>query len=385
MRRIAFVLALTLIGLTAAAQEESAQLRRSRSDWTPYADKGCVGGDECRNKRLRIALDDRPVLAVRFTAHDQIGTKADGVLRVKIDGNVIKGYIDIPRRGETFTIDVDELTGRQLVFEPVNDDEVEITDVAVMYGRTNTIRRDPPRNDRGGNWGGSGGGWRPYPRAAMCIGGTECRKNGNRITIALENAPVIGVRFFAHDSIGARADGRLTVRIDDTNVAWYVDIKREGRSHEFDVDNVYGSKLVIETASDDEVDVKDIEVLYGRGGGNRPGNNRPGWSGGREIRHEGDCIGGDQCGGRRARIRIAIDGRSVEQIRFYARDDIGTKAGGELRIRIDDEVVENYLDIPREGRTFTIDAHNIAGDYLYIEPAEDDEVDVKDIRITFRD
>lgn len=385
MRKLAFVFAFFFLATTLSAQQENAQLRRLGRDWTPYSDKGCIGGDQCRTKRLRISLDpDRPVLAVRFTAHDQIGTKADGVLRVKIDGNVVKGYIDIPRRGETFTVDVEELIGRQLVFEPVNDDEVEISDVAVLYGvRSNTIRRDPPRDrdDRGGYRGGAGG-WRPYPRAAMCIGGTDCRKNGNRITIALENAPVIGVRFFAHDSIGTRADGRLTVRIDDTNVAWYVDIKREGKTHEFDVDNVYGSKLIIETSSDDEVDVKDIEVMYGRGG-NRGGSNRPGGS--REIRHEGDCIGGDQCGGKRARIRIELDGRSVEQIRFYARDDIGTRAGGELRIRIDDEVIENYLDIPREGRTFTLDAHNIAGDYLYIEPAEDDEVDIKDIRITFRD
>jgi hypothetical protein len=384
MRHLSFVLALILLSFTATAQEEGAQLRRNRTDWTTFTDKGCVGGDQCRTKRLRVTLEDRPVIAVRFTAHDQIGTKADGVLRVKIDGNTIKDYLDIPRRGETFTIDVDELTGRALVFEPVKDDEVEISDIAVLYGR-NTIRRDPPRGGGGGrpgNWGGSGsgGGWRPYPRAAACIGGTECRKNGNRITIALENAPVLGVRFYAHDSVGTRADGRLTVRIDDTNVAWFVDIKREGRTHDFDVDSVSGSKLIIETASDDEVDVKDIEVMYGRRASGGGGGNGRG-----EVRHEGDCIGGDQCGGKRARIRIAIDGRSVEQIRFYARDDIGTRAGGELRIRIDDEVVENYIDIPREGKTFTIDAHNIAGDYLYIEPAEDDEVDIKDIRITFRD
>lgn len=390
MRGLILSLALVLIPTLAGAQEESAQLRRNRTDWTTYAEKGCIGGEQCRDRRLRVTLEDRPVLAVRFSAHDQIGTKADGVLRVKIDGNTIKGYIDIPRRGETFTIDVEELTGRTLIFEPVNDDEVEISDIAVLYGR-NVIRRDPPRDrddrdDRGGNWNGgswngSGGGWRPYPRAAMCIGGDECRKNGKRITIALENAPVLGVRFWAQDNIGARADGRLTVRIDDTNVAWYVDIKREGRRHEFDVDSVSGSKLVIETASDDEVDVKDIEVLYGRG--SRRGDDR--WGGNRELRHEGDCIGGDQCGGRRARIRIAIDGRAIESIRFYARDDIGTRAGGELRIRIDDEVIQNYLDIPREGKTFTIDGRGLTGDYLYIEPAEDDEVDVKDIRITFAD
>ena len=103
------------------------------------------------------------------------------------------------------------------------------------------------------------------------------------------------------------------------------------------------------------------------------------------MTHEGECIGGEECGGRRARIRIPLDGRPVESIRLYARDDVGTRAGGELRIRIDDEILEYALDIPREGRTFTIDAKNMAGEYLVIEPAEDDEVVVRDIRVRFYD
>ncbi|HVF38442.1 MAG TPA: hypothetical protein VM939_00990, partial [Gemmatimonadaceae bacterium] len=106
-----------------------AQIRRD-GDWREFpAQKGCVGGSRCSDKRFRIALDDRPVIAVRFRAHDQIGETAGGVLRVKIDGDTIRGYLDIPRAGELFTIDVDELRGRQLVFEPVTNDEVEITDI----------------------------------------------------------------------------------------------------------------------------------------------------------------------------------------------------------------------------------------------------------------
>lgn len=354
-------------------------------DWTPSTQKGCIGGSTCREKRLRVELLDRAVVAVRFKAHDQIGTKADGALRVKIDGNTIESYLDIPRRGEVFTLDVDELRGRYLVFEAANDDEVEISEISVLYSR-DTMRRIPrdrdwDRNDRRERGPSSGGGWRAYPRAATCIGGDECRKNGRRITVALENRPVLGIRFFAHDAIGTKADGKLTVRIDDTQIAWYDDVQRAGKRHEYDVENIVGSKLIIETASDDDVDVRDIEVLYGRGGGGRgPG----GGSGEREITHEGDCIGGDQCGGRTARIRIPLRGRPVESIRFYARDDIGTRAGGELQIRIDDEVLHYALDIPREGKTFTIDGKNIAGDYLFIEPAENDEVDIKDIRIRFR-
>ncbi len=384
MRRVFLFIVLLTVSAAVSAQESAQELRRNNSDWKPSSQNGCIGGSTCRERRLRVELEDRPVLAVRFKAHDQIGTKAEGVLRVKIDGNTIDGHVDVPRRGEVFTLDVEELTGRYLVFEAATDDEVEISDISVLYSRERRrIPRDPdwdrPRPNPGRP---SGGGWRSYPRAGGCIGGDECRKNGNRITLSLEDAPVLGVRFYAKDDIGQRADGKLSVRIDDTQVGFYIDVQRAGKRHEIDVDNVFGNRLTIQTASDDEVDISDIEVLYGRG---RRGGSGGGYGGRREITHEGGCIGGDECGGRNARIRIDLDGRPVESLRFYARDDIGTRAGGELRIRIDDEVIQYALDIPREGRTFTIDGKNIAGDYLYIESAENDEVVLKDVRVKFWD
>ena len=381
MRRLIIFLMLLTVSTLAAAQD-----RRSNGDWRPSSQNGCIGGSTCPERRLRVELEDKPILAVRFRAHDQIGTKAEGVLRVKIDGNTVDNHVDVPRKGEVFTIDVDELSGRYLVFEAATNDEVQISAISVLYSRERRrIPRDGdwgrPGNGGGGRPSGGGGdGWRSYPRAGMCIGGDGCRKNGNRITIALEQAPVLGVRFYAKDDIGTRADGKLSVRIDDTQVGYYIDVQRAGKRHEIDVENVYGQKLIIQTANDDEVDISDIEVLYGRRGRGEGGGGRPGR---REITHEGGCIGGTECGGRRARIRIELDGRPVESLRFYARDDVGTRAGGELRIRIDDEVVTYSLDIPREGKTFTIDGKNIAGDYLYIEPAEDDEVVIKDVRVRF--
>jgi hypothetical protein len=381
MRRV-LMLIIILTGTLASAQE-----RRGSGDWVSSNQSGCIGGSTCPERRLRVELQDKPVLAVRFRAHDQIGNKADGALRVKIDGNTVDGHIDIPRKGEVFTIDVEELTGRYLVLEAANDDEVQISDIAVLYSRERRrVPRDPDwdRPNNGGGWNrpGSGTGWRAYPRAAGCIGGQQCRNNGDRITVALEDAPVLGVRFHAKDDIGTRADGKLTVRIDDTQIGWYIDVQRAGKRHELDVDNVYGRKLILQAANDDEVDIRDIEVLYGRR--ERRGGGGGGGYGRREITHEGGCIGGSECGGRRARIRIPLDGRPVESLRFYARDDIGTRAGGELLIRIDDEVLNYSLDIPREGKTFTIDGKNIAGDYLIIEPSEDDEVEIKDVRIRFR-
>ena len=386
MRRLIIGLLLILPTLTFAQD-----LRRDDGEWSIAGGTGgCIGGSTCAERRLRVALEDKPVIAVRFYAHDNLGQKADGSLRVKIDGNTVRDSIDIPRKGETFTIEVDELRGRYLVFEPATNDEVQITEIAVMYGNTRgqarrdrIDRRDDRRDDRPSS---SGGGWRSYPRAAGCIGGTDCRRNGDRITIALEDAPVLGVRFFAHDAIGQRADGQLSVRIDDDVIESYIDVKREGRRHEIDVDNKYGSRLVIEADNDDEVDVKDVEVLYGRsrrgGGGNSSGGPR---FGGRELTHEGGCIGGSTCGGRNSRIRIPIYGRPVESLRFYARDDIGERADGSLQIRIDDEIITYSLDIKREGRTHELDPKNIAGDFLIIEPSANDEVEIKDIRIRFRE
>jgi hypothetical protein len=360
----------------------------SAQDWTVLKGGGCIGGQTCPEKRLRIPLEDKPVVSIRFHAHDEIGQKADGALRVKIDGNTVNSFIDVQRRGSVHTVDVDELRGRYLVIEAVNDDEVQIKDVAVLYSRTRgRIPRDPdydgPPRDRPRDRPSSGG-WRKYPSAEGCIGGAECRKNGTRITVALEDRPVLGVRFYAQDAIGTRADGRLAVRIDDASVASYIDVQRAGRRHDFDVENVYGKRLIIETTNDDEVEVSDVEVLYGRGGRRGGGGGGRGdWE--REIRHEGGCIGGSECGGRRSRIRIALHGRPVSQLRFSAHDEVGARAGGRLAIRIDDEYLSYSLDITREGRTHTVDAKNIAGDYLYIEPAEDDEVVIKDVRVQFRE
>lgn len=344
----------------------------------PVYKSGCIGGSKCTERRLRIPLEDRPVIGVRFTAHDQIGETAGGELRVKIGTNTVRDNLDIPRRGETFTIEVENLRGTQLILEPASDDEIQIDDVQVLYGRNDTPRRDIPGRGNDGIRGG-GAGWRRYPNASGCIGGAECRKNGTRIMVALEDAPVLGIRFHAHDQIGTRADGRLNVRIDDESVDPYIDVQRNGKLHEIEVDRVRGSRLVIATSTDDEVEIRDVEVLYaprerrGSGGGN--------W---RETTHAGGCIGGSECGGRRNRIRVELRDAPVESIRFYAHDLVGTRAGGELRISIDDHVIRDYLDIPRDGRNFTFDAEGRVGDVLYITPAEDDEVVVRDIVVTYR-
>lgn len=370
-------------------------LAQPRGEWVSYPAQGCIGGSQCSERRLRIPLEDRPVIAVRFTAHDQIGASAGGELRVKIGSETVGDDIDIPRSGETFTLDVDSLRGTHLTFEPASDDEVDVRNIQVMYGRGVETRRSggrsdgwlgSDRDDRGGRIDRDDrdrGSWRSYSEAG-CIGGDECRRNGTRVTIPLQDAPVIGVRFYAHDNHGVKSDGKLNVRIGSTSIASYVDVQRDGKRHEFDVDSVRGTTLVISTATDDEVTIRDVQVLYGRasqgprGGGS---GSSGGWN--RETKHEGGCIGGSECGGRRARIRVRLREMPVSSIRFYAADNIGTRASGKLRVSIDDEVLRDYIDIPREGRTFTIDGKQLEGEWLLIELAEDDEVKVRDIIVTY--
>ena len=376
MRRLIILL---LLALPLIAQNR-------RGEWVTYGDHGCIGGSKCPDKRMRIKLAERPVLAVRFTAHDDIGETAGGKLTVKVGADAVRSWIDIPRRGETFTVDVDNRRGEYLTFEAAANDEIEIKDVAVMYG-SGFDRDDDHGGGGGGGWQrGNREGWRNYERAGTCIDGNDCRQNGNRITIALDDQPVLGIRFNAHDNVGTRADGKLNVRIDDHSIASYVDVARDGKRHEFDVDGIIGSKLVISTATDDEVTISDVAVLYGRGGGRGydSGSSR-GYGSERETRNSGGCIGGNECGGSRAKIRIALHGGSVSSVQFFAHDSVGTKAGGELRVRVDNEILRDYIDIPRDGRTFNIDGHHISGDWLIIETASDDEVVVKDVKVTYRE
>ena len=47
-----------------------------RGEWVTYSEHGCIGGSKCPDKRLRIRLEERPVLGIRFAAHDNIGETA---------------------------------------------------------------------------------------------------------------------------------------------------------------------------------------------------------------------------------------------------------------------------------------------------------------------
>jgi hypothetical protein len=77
---------------------------------------------------------------------------------------------------------------------------------------------------------GPAGTWERYDEEGGCIGGSRCGDQGDAIRVPLEDAPVWGVRFLAHDNVGPRTRGHLRVRIDRRTLARDIDVPKRGRS-----------------------------------------------------------------------------------------------------------------------------------------------------------
>lgn len=324
---------------------------------------GCIGGEKCgSDQKLRVDLENRPVIGVRFYADDDLGSSAKGSLRVRIDDTVLADELDIPRAGKTFFLEAGNLRGRLLVLEPASDDEVRVKDVEVVYARETS--------------------WKDYSNYDSCIGGSRCRER--RIRIPLDSRAVVGLRFRARDDIGESSKGTLRIRIDDQEIESGIDVKREGKKHEISVPSVVGRELVIEPESDDEVGIEAIEIRYAEGDRiiRAPGSEGPGWL--PRVTDRGGCIGGRECGGSSRKIRVELEHRPVRSIQFRARDNVGSKNNGRLRVRVDDTVLEESLDIPRAGKLFKVEGGDIRGKHLILEAQGDDEVVVEDLEVRYR-
>jgi hypothetical protein len=219
--------------------------------WELYEEEGgCIGGSRCGDQgdAIRIPLEDAAVLGVRFHAHDDVGESRGGHLRIRIDGFTVAGDLAVAQGGDTYELPVPHRRGHSLVIETRTDEEVVVEDIEIRYGGLQT-----PRERRE---------WRAYSDQSSCIGGDRCRDEGTAIRIPLEDAPVWGVRFHAHDNIGERTKGHLRVRIDRRTLARDIDVPRDGQIYNLQVDGVQGRYLVLEAIAQDEVVVEDIEVQY---------------------------------------------------------------------------------------------------------------------------
>jgi hypothetical protein len=121
---------LLLLPLSARAPALAAE------EWVPYPyASGCYGGELCggNGSATVVRLAPRPVAAVRFYAHDEVGATHRGRLRVRLDHHLLARELEISRRGAVIELDAVGLSGRDLHIEVLGDEEVVVEDLEVRY------------------------------------------------------------------------------------------------------------------------------------------------------------------------------------------------------------------------------------------------------------
>lgn len=382
------------------------------TEWQRLEDaERCVGGERCgRFSALRFELDTRPVEAVRFEAHDDIGSSFEGRIRIRIDGQVIVESLPVDRQERPFRIGASELVGRMLILEPAADDEVVISRIEVGYAdrgreqepRDEHWRRRPPQSSGSSSdswerereerrrtdldlrgWGPDGGESRlAFLEEVGCLGGMRCRNSS--ITVRFRrSAPVGKIRFFAHDNLGETTRGRLRVLLDGQILADDLDIPAAGRSYEFSGGGRMASRLTFEPVSNEEVLVKDlvVEVARDREFGRRTGTSP---ESDRERAAESDlptgtwCLGGDVCG-RRWSLEIPLRG-SVSAVRFFGSADIG-QGFGRLKLVAGRGDLLGEWTIDRRGDFYEVEIPKDI-DMLFMEAVEGD-MRIEEVELRF--
>jgi hypothetical protein len=98
---------------------------------------------------------------------------------------------------------------------------------------------------------------------------------------------------------------------------------------------------------------------------------------------EGGCIGGAKCGDHGWQLRIELEDAPVTGVRFYTHDDVGDHSRGHLRVKIDGDVVDDDIDVPKDGDTYEYEVDRVRGRYLIFESFAHDEVVVEDIEVQY--
>jgi hypothetical protein len=224
---------------------------------------------------------------------------------------------------------------------------------------------------------GPAGIWERYEEEGGCIGGSRCGDQGDAIRIPLEDAPVLGIRFHARDDVGDTRGGHLRIRIDKATVVPDVDVADAGELYEFPLDGRRGRFLLIETRTDDEAVVEDIEIRYA---GLKAPRERREW---KPYPESSGCIGGERCGDQGRAIHLPLEDASVWGVRFLAHDNVGPRTRGHLRVRIDRRTLARDIDVPRAGEVYTLQVEGVRGHALVFEAIGNDEVVVQDIEVQY--
>lgn len=235
-------------------------------------------------------------------------------------------------------------------------------------------------------------GWQSLLVGEDCIGGTRCGSYRDTLVIPLEGGPLEAIRILAHDNVGRHHNGTLRVAVGSQVIADYVEVSRSANWIEIDARGARGRDLVVTAIGDDEVVIQEVAALYvgnrGGGYGDRPGSRARGrdWargSGWVEV-DRGACIGGGICRDRNGDVlEVALSGRPVEAVRFFAHDRIGRMSRGALRVSLGNRVIEHHLEIEKQGRWYEIDTGGIPARYLVFETLTNDEVEIESVEVLY--
>jgi len=98
---------------------------------------------------------------------------------------------------------------------------------------------------------------------------------------------------------------------------------------------------------------------------------------------EGGCLGGAKCGDNGWQRRIPLEDSPVTGVRFYTHDNVGDHSRGHLRVRIDGDVLDDDIDVPKDGDTYEYSVDRVRGRYLIFEAFAHDEVVVEDVEVQY--
>ncbi len=346
-----------------ATPEWQAQLRPSPTavaveGWRDYPEAAaCIGGSRCGGDAavVAISLEDAPVVGIRFSAHDDVGSHRNGRLRLEVDGRRIAEIGEITRLATPHEIALDGLRGQRLVIAPAADDEVVIAEVAVRYGS----QREPAQP------------WTPYPEAKVCFGGSRCAEQGNHVIVSLKDQPISGVRLRAHDDVGNVTKAHLQLRIDGTVIAHDLDIQRSGSSFEVELGGIRGEQLVVTTLTDDEAVISELAVRYGLP------EQTPGW---RSLIAAPACLGGSLCDSSGSKLRLELGGDRLTAVRLVLHDRVGSLSNGRLRVTVDEQTLET-INVPDSPTAIELGLGGAPVHWLVLEAVTDDEVVLERIEV----
>lgn len=258
---LAVLAALSLSSAIASADHNVSGIRQV------FGQPDCIGGQQCGvGKQYRLTLPEEGLVQyVRFQAHDNIGDKAVGALRVSVvdyqtGRNVVIGdYIDIKKTGTDLTLQANNIRSREVILEAVRGNGQTPDEVQIQAVEVGMLPRFVTATYAGG-----------------CFGGQGCGV-GRELSIELANrSSVTEIAVTADDNIGDKQVGKMDTLVELANgqlevLAINQDVKKTGSTFRYNLGGRQANRLILRHTrpdsfngikQEDEIEVTNIEVRY---------------------------------------------------------------------------------------------------------------------------